>query len=137
MTGISSVIEKELCCSCRACGAICSSDAISFDFFKDPGMFYPRIDAGVCVHCGKCASVCPSIDIVDAPIDGKRTLVKVHPIASYVAYALDFEVRWNSASGGVVSSLVKELLDTNEYQRAYVVVYDRFDGTQVTRTCTS
>ena len=93
-------------------------------------MFYPRIDAGRCIECGKCVTVCPSADVDGMPTEGKRTFVKDPPIASYAAFAKDFETRWNSTSGGVICAIVKKLLSEGTYRRAYVVSYDRFDGIQ-------
>ncbi len=67
-------------------------------------------------------------------VSDKRVPVKKQPLAVYSAYARDAKVRWNATSGGAVSTLVRHLLKDGSYARAYVVKYDRYDGTQAKLT---
>lgn len=50
--------EKEECCGCSACFAICARDAIVM--IPDiQGFIYPTVDADRCVGCHMCLQVCP------------------------------------------------------------------------------
>lgn len=49
--------NRENCCGCSACYAVCPVHAI----FMEPdeeGFLYPGVDAAVCIRCYKCLSVC-------------------------------------------------------------------------------
>lgn len=50
--------EKEECCGCTACYAICSKQAISMQPDEE-GFDYPVIDENLCVKCYMCLKVCP------------------------------------------------------------------------------
>lgn len=49
--------EKEKCCGCSACEAICPADAISMVLDED-GFYYPWMDESKCINCGKCLKIC-------------------------------------------------------------------------------
>ena len=49
--------EKENCCGCSACFAICPNRAI-FMKADEEGFLYPEIDTSKCIQCQKCISVC-------------------------------------------------------------------------------
>ncbi|MDD4509935.1 MAG: 4Fe-4S dicluster domain-containing protein [Oscillospiraceae bacterium] len=49
--------EKENCCGCSACYAICPVEAISMEPDEE-GFLYPAVDAGKCIRCYKCLAVC-------------------------------------------------------------------------------
>ncbi|MGN1134029.1 MAG: 4Fe-4S dicluster domain-containing protein [Oscillospiraceae bacterium] len=50
--------NKEDCCGCSACCAVCPKSAIIMTE-DDEGFEYPEIDETKCVQCHKCVSVCP------------------------------------------------------------------------------
>lgn len=49
--------EKQFCCGCGACFAVCPKMAIEM-LEDEEGFLYPVINAGKCVRCYKCLSVC-------------------------------------------------------------------------------
>ena len=51
-------INKEECCGCAACFAICPKDAISMQPDEE-GFDYPVIDDSKCIRCYQCIKVCP------------------------------------------------------------------------------
>lgn len=51
-------IEKDECCGCSACYAICPKDAI-FMAVDEEGFKYPKINTQKCINCGLCIKVCP------------------------------------------------------------------------------
>ena len=50
--------NKEDCCGCTACYAICPKDAISMRTDEE-GFDYPIVDDDKCVRCYMCIKVCP------------------------------------------------------------------------------
>ena len=50
--------NKEECCGCTACFAICPRNAITM-MEDEEGFEYPRIDENICIKCNKCLKVCP------------------------------------------------------------------------------
>lgn len=49
--------EQRNCCGCSACYSICPVKAIIMQP-DDEGFLYPTVDAGKCICCYKCLSVC-------------------------------------------------------------------------------
>ena len=50
--------EKEECCGCSACYAVCPKSAISMVADED-GFEYPSINEEKCIGCHICLKVCP------------------------------------------------------------------------------
>ena len=84
------------CTGCMACVAICPKEAISTTY-SEFGYRIPVIDKSKCVQCGLCAKVC------------RTTLTDSNSSTSdtYIAYNTNDDMRFQSASGGVFSSLAK------------------------------
>lgn len=49
--------NKESCCGCTACYAICPVNAIEMKMDEE-GFLYPMINKEKCICCYKCISVC-------------------------------------------------------------------------------
>ena len=49
--------NRENCCGCSACYAICPVYAITMEPDEE-GFLYPTVDVEKCIHCYKCISVC-------------------------------------------------------------------------------
>ncbi len=49
--------SRENCCGCTACYAICPVQAITMRPCEE-GFLYPVVDAGTCICCYRCLSVC-------------------------------------------------------------------------------
>lgn len=86
-----SILPKQECCGCRACGDVCPHKCISFVTDKE-GFYYPSIDDSACVDCGLCSKICPSLH---------PHLSSAQPSATYAAYALDKERHRAGSSGGL------------------------------------
>lgn len=50
--------NKEDCCGCTACYAICPTKSIIMQPDEE-GFLYPKIDKQKCVRCYQCIEVCP------------------------------------------------------------------------------
>jgi coenzyme F420-reducing hydrogenase beta subunit/polysaccharide pyruvyl transferase WcaK-like protein len=124
--------QLDLCVSCEICLAVCPEDAVSMEYSQ--GKFQPKIDANKCIKCKKCLDNCPGIDIIPQQFRNEKnidTIVKGNVLESFTAYSRDAKLRYNSTSGGIITSLVKELIETKEYKSVFVLDFKYFENTPV------
>lgn len=103
-----SIIDKQKCCGCNACGDICAHNAISFERDNE-GFLYPHVDEKLCTNCGLCEQVCPELHV-----DELRHNDMEKPIC-FAANNRNIETRFNSTSGGVFSALAEEMYRRGGY----------------------
>jgi len=125
---ITSVVKRRLCTGCGVCAAVCPHDALDMTVDESRGCFVPQMHEENCRHCGLCYEVCPghSVDFDglskrlfgDIPSD----IALGRYLASYVGHACDGSIRYDSASGGLVSALL-----------IFALEHDLIDGALVTR----
>lgn len=96
------------CCGCNACGDVCTHHAITFRTDHE-GFWYPEVDKDKCVDCHLCESVCPIINIEELK---KNEFEK--PIC-YAAVHKNYEVRFDSTSGGVFSAFAEKFYRDKGY----------------------
>lgn len=119
---ISNVVNNKQCCSCGACFAVCNHDAISYQETVG-GNLFPVIDRSLCVDCSLCYRVCPGThfgvtlnrQLPQDPFVGNTT-------NAFVGKSNDKEIFRNSQSGGIVTSLLAFLLETNQIDAAVVAI---------------
>jgi len=99
------VTNKKDCCGCTACYSICPRSCIAMVPDKE-GFLCPKIDTSECLHCGKCAEVCPMKNKTDSGIK---------PLNGYVVRTLNADRRKRSSSGGLVSSILCSLSEKGYY----------------------
>ena len=107
---IGPVVKRKLCTGCGTCAGVCPRQAVTMAVKK--GRYVPQLDKSRCNRCGLCHDACPGhgVDFEglsdalfgDIPED---TAVGRY-LGCYVGHAVDRGVRYNSASGGIVSSLL-------------------------------
>lgn len=106
------VIERELCTGCGTCIGVCPTGAVSCD----DGTI--RVDHGRCIQCGKCYRACPGASF---PMDHFSKVLFGEPYAAdilgnyqhiYNVKAVDDQIRNGGASGGAVTQLCIDLLET-------------------------
>ena len=91
--------NKEKCCGCGACQAVCPQQCIVM--MKDnEGFYYPEVSYEKCIKCGLCKKVCPFYESFHFS----------NSIKAYAAKNRDFEIRYNSSSGGVFSALGEKVI---------------------------
>lgn len=95
------ICKSEQCFGCAACANICPRHAIkmSEDAF---GMKMPIIDDMLCVECGLCKKVCPSLSSVALR----------QPISYFAAWANQAKIRNDAASAGIVSAVSFNVLSS-------------------------
>jgi coenzyme F420 hydrogenase subunit beta len=124
---VSGVRDAGLCMGCGTCESVCSARAIQVKRHDRQGLYLPVIDSELCVECGLCAKVCPgaSVDIeqlADEFLDGstrEKMLGAFH--ACYVGHASEHDIRYNSASGGLATSLLIYALEKKVIDGALVL----------------
>ena len=135
---ISVTVENDLCVSCGICKAVCPVDCISMDLVG--GQFIPVINMQACIDCGKCYDVCPGIEVDYEAIYEQKNWEYPEDIfagnngKSYVTYLKDDDIRKKSSSGGLVSGMLINLVESGEYDKAFVVECSVYDGEEVKAT---
>lgn len=94
--------QKNDCCGCSACVAVCNKKCISMTRDED-GFLYPAVDVGQCVHCGLCQRVCPMANY---------QVPKRKPLA-FGAINQNDEIRRMSSSGAVFYLLCEYVIQQN------------------------
>ena len=121
--------ELDLCTSCEICLATCPEDAITME--NKFGQFLPKVDDENCTNCGLCLELCPGIDIDPLKLRCEKISNDIfdgHYLESYTAYSNDPEIRKNSTSGGLITNLIIELIKNKEFDAAFILDFDKFDG---------
>ena len=92
------ISDKSKCCGCTACVNICPRQCIVMRRDRE-GFDYPVANPDMCIHCGRCESVCP---VLNPASDSK-------PIAAYAMRSSEYME--GSSSGGVFPALAKSVLE--------------------------
>ena len=106
------VVSNGLCTGCGTCVGICSKDAIRMGKSNSGASYYPQLDAGMCDNCGLCFRVCPGhfVDFKGLNLDifgnePEDVLIGNYQ-GCYLGHATDDNLRYNAASGGMVTALL-------------------------------
>jgi len=107
---IESVVKEGLCAGCGTCVAMCPLSAISLIKDNSKGIYVPQVAWERCSQCGICLEVCPGhsvdFDQLNMSIFAKKpaNVSLGYYLNCYTGYATDYDVRYNSASGGLVTA---------------------------------
>jgi coenzyme F420-reducing hydrogenase beta subunit len=121
--------KLDLCVSCEICLATCPEDAITMEY--KIGQILPKVDDEKCTNCGLCLEICPGIDIDPFELRHEKISDKTFDgpcLESYTTYSNDHEIRKNSASGGLITNLITELIKNKDFDAAFVLDFDKLDG---------
>lgn len=123
MKTVASTVQAGLCCSCGVCKGICPQNCI--EFIRRDGLFLPAIDKTACISCGLCAAVCPGLGHTYEPKTTAEDTVTGPVLECFNAWSRDADLRHVSASGGVASTLIRELLGQGRYDGVFCL--DSYD----------
>ncbi|MBW2557920.1 MAG: polysaccharide pyruvyl transferase family protein [Deltaproteobacteria bacterium] len=114
---VSVVVKAGSCHGCGVCAAVCIQGAIEMHVFS-PGIFQPVIDTDKCKRCGLCLDICSG----KKHIGGESLLGNVEKV--WTGHSTNPEIRRNSASGGIVSGILVELMERGTLDGAVINVPD-------------
>ena len=109
---IKEVVKNNLCTGCGSCISICPSSAIELTKNDAKGIYIPKLNKEKCNNCGICYKVCPghSVDFKEMNLEifGKESndILIGSYLNCYTGHAMDYNIRYNSSSGGLVSQLL-------------------------------
>lgn len=121
---VARVAENDLCCSCGTCAAVCPTEAIRMKVSR--GLFLPEINSQKCNSCQLCIESCPghSVDFeaLNSKIFGQQPQNSSlgNYLKCYVGHSTNDAIRYNSASGGIVTQLLISALENNVIDGALV-----------------
>ncbi len=106
------IVEDGFCVGCGTCSALCPTQAITI--VKDSGksIYIPEFDPDKCNNCNICVKSCPGLSVdyhkLNSIIFGKQPdeILIGNYINCYTGHATDNLIRYNSASGGLVTALL-------------------------------
>lgn len=130
MKTVARTVLAGLCSSCGICKGICPKECISWD--RKNGLYIPHIDEQKCVSCGLCAAVCPGLGHRYTPKETAQETVTGPVLECFNAWSRDARLHHVSASGGVVSTMIQELLGTGAYDGAFCL--DTYDYREQLKT---
>lgn len=112
------ITDNNLCIGCGLCKVSCRDDAIVIRFDKNKE-YKPIIDFNKCTYCTLCYANCPMAEqnlvkrIAEASI--KKTEYGLNKaISFYKGYENNYDDYIKSSSGGILSALLKYLLNTKK-----------------------
>jgi len=112
------ITDNNLCIGCGLCKVSCQDDAIVIKFDKNKE-YKPIIDFDKCTYCTLCYANCPMSDqnltkrIAEASI--KKTEYGIdEAIDFFKGYENNYDNYIKSSSGGILSALLKQLLQTKQ-----------------------
>lgn len=109
---IEEVIKNNLCTGCATCVSLCPRSAIELIKDDSKGIYLPQLNEENCNQCGTCFDVCPghTIDFkqLNLEIFGKdpEDILIGNYLNCYIGHVTDYNIRYNSASGGLVTALL-------------------------------
>lgn len=134
MKNINYTLKHDLCTGCGICESACPSHAIDITIKK--GQFVPRINDNLCNNnkgCHRCITTCPGVGINLLEI-GKNCFADNKAIKndSMIGYYLScfsgysnlYDIRYHSASGGMVTQFLLFLLEKKYINGAVVTKFD-------------
>lgn len=129
---ILTTLRHDLCTGCGVCEDACPKKAITIAV--DKGNFRPVVNDGICVNCGICLKTCPGVGFDfkkyhDEKIAEDLSLQYDKMVGAYrkcfTGYSNEHDIRWHSASGGMVSQFLIWLLENGKIDGAIVTRFDK------------
>lgn len=130
---VSYTVTHNLCTGCGICEDICPTKSIKMHYKENE--LRPVINEKMCLtpKCGKCLKVCPGIGInlknliQNAGEDFQQDIYIGSYCSLYTGYSLDKDIRYHSASGGLVTQFLIYLLEKKLIDGAVVTSFSEKD----------
>lgn len=129
---VSYVVDNAMCTGCGICEDVCPRECIHI--VRINGEFRPEVDENLCLDskCGRCLKVCPGqgINLLEFTNDlfVNESMKEDKYLGRYVGlhtgYSINHDIRYHSASGGLVSQFLIYLLDKKIIDGAVVTGFD-------------
>lgn len=134
LPNITYTTENNLCTGCGVCEGACPSSAIRMSVID--GNFRPVVAADKCRNdkgCHLCYDICPGIGVNLVQIAKEQfrsvEIKEDEFIGRYLkcfsGYSNDYDIRYHSASGGMVSQFLIWLLEHDKIDGAVVTKFDK------------
>lgn len=130
---IKTIVNHDLCTGCGICQGACPSNAITI--IPQNGLFRPVVDESKCNNskgCHRCYDACPGIGVNLSAISSdifKDENVQYDKMVGrylkcYTGFSNDYDIRFHSASGGMVTQFLIWLLEHKKIDGAVVTKFD-------------
>ena len=109
---ITQIVKDGLCTGCGTCVALCPNESIKLTMNEKKGIYIPELNEEKCNNCGICFKVCPGHEVdfqtLNMEIFGKEPedVLIGNYLNCYIGHSTDCDIRYNSASGGLVTQLL-------------------------------
>lgn len=109
---IQETVKANLCTGCATCVSLCPNSAIRLIKDDPKGIYLPQLNEEECNQCGTCFDVCPGHSVnfkeLNLAIFGQEPIDTLlgNYLNCYIGHATDYQIRYNSASGGLVTQLL-------------------------------
>lgn len=109
---IDSVVKDGLCTGCGTCVGICPLSAIEMIRSDSKGIYIPCLDEEKCNRCGICFEACPGHAVDFMQLNSKifdkqpEDVLLGNYLNCYIGHATNYDIRYNSASGGLATALL-------------------------------
>jgi len=108
---VAEIVGDNLCTGCGTCSALCPRSAVEMNA-DERGIYIPVLDDNECDRCGICLEVCPGHQVDFRELNCAIFAKEPEDVfignyqSCYTGHATDTVVRYNAASGGLITSLL-------------------------------
>lgn len=129
---VADVVKDGLCTSCGICAGSCLKSSIAFHYGEERND--PIVDNTTCIKCGMCYDICPgkgialenfSSELYKDENGASKNKYAGYYLHSFVGHCNDEEIRFHSATGGMVTGFLIGLLKKRVIDGAVVVRYKK------------
>jgi len=130
---IQRVVQENMCTGCGTCISTCPCLALEMRKDCNLNIFIPKLDFDKCIQCGICHQVCPAYPIDDVkpiikPLDQEINNFLIGKYETFfLAHSTKDQIRFDSSSGGTITSLLIYALDKGIINGALVTRMSKED----------
>ena len=102
----------DICSGCGTCISLCKNKALKIELNSERGVYYPKVDISKCDDCSFCQKICPVSDgniiKLSEKIFGRKItdILVGNILGCYTGYSTSQRIRYESASGGLITQLL-------------------------------